>query len=105
MARTIKLYKLPEQPQLPGMREMEKKDVPRVFELITNYLKKFPLHPVFEQEELEHWVLPREGVVNAFVLEVDGVVTDVCSFYSLPSNILGHDKHELLKAAYSYWNV
>merc|ERR1712061_515496 len=34
-----------------------------------------------------------------------GEVSDVCSFYSLPSTILGNDKHNLLKAAYSYWNV
>lgn len=106
MARTIKLYKLPDHPQLPGMREMEEKDVQRVFELITGYLKKFPLHPEFEKDELAHWVLPREGVVYSFVRENPmGEVTDVCSFYSLPSSILGHEKYNLLKAAYSYWNV
>merc|ERR1712118_259212 len=55
MARTIKLYKVPDQPQLPGMRPMEKKDMRQVFELISGYLKKFPLHPEFEEEELAHW--------------------------------------------------
>lgn len=105
MARTLKLYKVPDQPQLPGMRKMTPKDLPRVFELVTNYLSKFPLHPEFKEAELGHWMLPREGVVYSYVREVDGKVTDVCSFYSLPSNILGHDKYNLLKAAYSYWNV
>jgi len=106
MARTIKLYKLPEHPQLAGMREMEEKDVQRVYELISSYLKKFPLHPEFDKDEIAHWILPREGVVYAFVRENQmGEVTDVCSFYSLPSSILGHDKYNLLKAAYSYWNV
>mmetsp|Transcript_4337 Transcript_4337/g.7622 ORF Transcript_4337/g.7622 Transcript_4337/m.7622 type:complete len:442 (+) Transcript_4337:114-1439(+) len=106
MARTIKLYKLPDNPQLPGMREMKKEDVPRVHELVSAYLKKFALHPDLSREEIEHWMLPREGVVYAFVRENEkGQVVDVCSFYSLPSSILGHDKHNILKAAYSYWNV
>merc|ERR1719158_2506251 len=78
MARTIKLYKVPDQPQLPGIRAMTPKDGKRVFELVSAYLKKFPLHPEF---------------------------AEVCSFYSLPSSILGHEKYTVLKAAYSYWNV
>merc|ERR1712151_1397545 len=106
MARTIKLYKVPDVPQLRGMREMESKDVPRVAELVTGYLKKFPLHPEFTSEELAHWMLPRENVVYSYVREdAAGEVSDVCSFYSLPSTILGNDKYTLLKAAYSYWNV
>jgi len=106
MARTIKLYKVPERPQLAGMRKMEERDVPRVTDLVTGYLKKFPLHPEFKADEIAHWMLPREDVVFAFVREnAQGEVSDVCSFYSLPSSILGHEKHTLLKAAYSYWNV
>jgi len=106
MARTIKLYKVPDCPQLPGMRQMQPKDVQRVYELISGYLKKFPLHPEFTVDEVAHWVLPRDGVVYAYVRENEaGEVTDVCSFYSLPSTILGNDKYNLLKAAYSYWNV
>jgi len=106
MARTIKLYKVPDKPQLSGMREMEPRDVPRVAELVIGYLKKFPLHPEFNAEEVGHWMLPRDGVIYSFVRDKgNGEVTDVCSFYSLPSTILGNDKYSLLKAAYSYWNV
>merc|ERR1711971_262709 len=106
MARTVKLYKVHEQPQLSGMRKMEPKDLKAVFELISTYLKKFLLHPEFAKEELGHWVLPREGVVYSYVRESSsGKVTDICSFYSLPSSILGSEKHDRLNAAYSYWNV
>merc|ERR1711904_467895 len=106
MARTIKLYKVPSQSQLMGMRQMTPEDLPRVWELVTSYLKRFHLHPELELDELGHWVLPREGVIYSYVRESEaGIVTDVCSFYSLPSSILGNDKHSLLKAAYSYWNV
>ncbi|CAE7938361.1 Nmt1 [Symbiodinium sp. KB8] len=106
MARTIKLYKVPESCQLSGMREMKKDDVPRVHGLVSNYLKKFQLHPELSPAEVEHWMLPRPGVVYCYVRENEkGEVTDVCSFYNLPSSILGHEKHTILKAAYSYWNV
>jgi len=106
MARTIKLYKVPDHPQLPGMREMQPEDMQRVFELISGYLKKFALHPEFTLDELSHWLLPREGVVYSFVRESSrGEVSDVCSFYSLPSTILGNEKYNVLRAAYSYWNV
>merc|ERR1712129_175939 len=51
-------------------------------------------------------MLPQEGVVYSYVREDEaGEVSDVCSFYSLPSSILGHEKHNLLRAAYSFWNV
>merc|ERR1711972_326695 len=111
MARTIKLYKVPDTPQLPGLREMEPRDVPRVHELVTGYLKQFALHPEFKEDEIVHWMLPRKGVIYSYVRECSSgpkgktQVTDVCSFYSLPSSILGNDKYTLLKAAYSYWNV
>ena len=63
--------------------------------------------PELNLEEFAHVLLPRAGVVNSYV-RVDyetGQVTDFCSFYHLPSSIIGHPKHSLLKAAYSYYNV
>ena len=32
-------------------------------------------------------------------------MTDFISFYSLPSTIIGNTKYQLLKAAYSFYNV
>lgn len=32
-------------------------------------------------------------------------VTDMCSFYHLPSTVIGHDRHRTLNAAYSFYNV
>lgn len=50
-------------------------------------------------------VLPRDKVVNSFVLKKKGVVTDFISFYHLPSTVIGNPKHDHLYAAYSYYNV
>merc|ERR1712032_679874 len=87
-------------------RPMVEKDIKPVYDLVVAYLKKFLLHPEFSQAELKHWIFPRDGVIYSYVREnAAGKVTDVCSFYSLPSSILGNDKYDRLNAAYSYWNV
>eukprot|EP00002_Diphylleia_rotans_P010549 TRINITY_DN2104_c0_g1_i1.p1 TRINITY_DN2104_c0_g1~~TRINITY_DN2104_c0_g1_i1.p1 ORF type:complete len:324 (-),score=76.76 TRINITY_DN2104_c0_g1_i1:612-1583(-) len=70
MARTIKLYKLPEEPQIPGIRALEKRHVQSAHALLTSYLKKFKLAPEFTVDEFGHWFLSRENVVNCYVVEV-----------------------------------
>lgn len=35
----------------------------------------------------------------------DGVITDFCSFYHLPSTVIGNPLHNKLNAIYSYYNV
>lgn len=106
MSRTIKLYKLPEEPQTVGIRPMEKKDIPQCQKLLMSYLKNFKLHQCYDKTEFEHWFLPREGVVNTYVVADPATqkITDMCSFYTLPSSIIGHEKYSTLKAAYSFYN-
>ncbi len=70
MARTLKLFKLPEEPLLPGLRPLEKRDVASACKLLSNYLKHFQLAPVMTEEEFEYWFLTREGVIYTYVLEV-----------------------------------
>ena len=50
-------------------------------------------------------LLPRDKVVECYVKETNGVVTDFCSFYHLPSTVFKCDKHNHLSAVYSYYNV
>jgi glycylpeptide N-tetradecanoyltransferase len=60
----------------------------------------------FSLDEVVHMFIPRLEVVQTFVLaNKDGLVTDFCSFYHLPSTIIGNDKHNRLSAVYSYYNV
>jgi glycylpeptide N-tetradecanoyltransferase len=61
---------------------------------------------MFEVEELAHMLLTREQVVNSFVRKDSaGKVTDLISFYHLPSTVMTNPKHKNLFAAYSYYNV
>merc|ERR1711865_1280873 len=106
MKRTKKLYEVATDTQIPGIRPMTEEDVPSACELLNKYLSKFELHPVFDHDEFRHWLFPREGVIQSFVVcNADGVVTDFLSFYALPSTIMNHPEHTSLNAAYPYYNV
>ncbi|KAK9815469.1 hypothetical protein WJX72_004194 [[Myrmecia] bisecta] len=106
MARTLKLYKLPTEPQTPGIRPLQKRDVPQVTRLLTQYLAGFAMAPLFTEEEVEHYLMPVTDVIDAYVVEgKDGVITDMLSYYTLPSTIIGDDKYNTLKAAFMYYTV
>jgi len=107
IARAMRLFSLPDKPYCRGIRACEKKDVPSAAKLLNSYLKQFQLKALFEDDEFEHWFLPREGIVNTYIIEDPSTheVTDLISFYTLPSTIIGNQTYKTLKAAYSYYNV
>ena len=74
--------------------------------LLSRWCVSFDLHIEFSPDEVAHWLLPRERVVDTFVVCDDsGIVTDLCSFYHLPSSIINHEKYKKLNAAYSFYNI
>ena len=115
MPRTQRLYALPEAPAISGLRPATPSDAPAVTRLLAAYLRLFKLAPSLGDEEVAHWLMPRPGVVDSYV--VDGgagtpchpvsrsTVTDFISFYHLPSTIIGHDTHRELRAVYAYYIV
>lgn len=106
MQRTIKLYKLPEQTKTPGFRKMTPADVPAAHKLLAKYLVKFELVPEFSEDEFRHWFTPVNGTVDSFVVESEnGDITDLVSYYTLPSTVMHHAVHKQVKAAYSFYNV
>ncbi|KAL3532646.1 hypothetical protein ACH5RR_006167 [Cinchona calisaya] len=107
MSRAIKLYKLPATTLTPGLRKMELRDVPAVTGLLRNYLSRFAVAPEFDENDVEHWLLPRENVVDSYLVEsqVTHEITDFFSFYTLPSSILHSQEYSILKAAYTFYYV
>uniref|UniRef100_A0A0K0G132 Glycylpeptide N-tetradecanoyltransferase n=1 Tax=Strongyloides venezuelensis TaxID=75913 RepID=A0A0K0G132_STRVS len=104
--RQMKLYKLPDKPKTANIKLMEEKHVPSAFKLLSEYLEKFDLAPVLTEAEFKHFLTPIENVVYCYVVEdKEGNVTDLCSFYNLPSTVVSHPKHKEIKAAYSFYNV
>lgn len=86
------------------LRPMVPADCSVVAELLTDFLSKFKVYPLFDEAEVVHWLLPRDKVVWAYVIEdKDGKPTDFVSFYSLPSTVIGNTKYPDLCAAYSYY--
>lgn len=39
------------------------------------------------------------------VLVAGGIITDLVSYYTLPSSVIGNDKYDSLKAAFMYYTV
>ncbi|XP_048754458.1 glycylpeptide N-tetradecanoyltransferase 2-like [Ostrea edulis] len=105
MQRTLKLYKLPDNTKTPGFRAFTPADVSDTFNLLRKFLDKFDLSPTFSMEEFRHWFIPRPGIVDTYIVERNGTITDFVSFYTLPSTVMHHPQHKLLKAAYSFYNV
>ena len=92
--RLRKLYKLPAETRTPGLRVMVESDCVEAHALLSDYLARFGLHVHFTLDEFKHCFLTREGVVYSYVVEQPDShrVTDLVSFYELPSTIMNHAK-------------
>lgn len=94
-----------------GWRPMEAKDIDAVLDLLGRYMKRMDLAQEFSRDEIEHWFLdrttsPTDRVVWAFVVEdSNGKITDMTSFYSLESSVLGEASkaHDKIYAAYCFY--
>ena len=53
--------------QIPGLRPIEKRDVPSACRLLNNYLRQFQLAPVLDQDDFEYIFLTRPGVIYTYV--------------------------------------
>jgi len=93
------------QPQTPGLRALREDDCRACCDKLNAYLLKFKIAPQLNMDEFKHWMLTQQGVVYSYVVEdpITKELTDMFSFYALPSSILGHDKHKALSAAYCYY--
>jgi glycylpeptide N-tetradecanoyltransferase len=100
-----KLYSLPEDTETPGFRAIHKKEIKKIYPQLKEYLSKFDVAMSFTKEEAVHYLSPRKNVIYSYVVEdpVTKEITDFISFYSLPSSVIGNDKHDKLNAAYSWY--
>lgn len=90
MGQIVKLAKIKAEPFLQGFREMQQQDLAQVTELLNNHLNEYKVHITFNQQEVAHFLIPQEGVVHTYVVDEkgDGNITDFCSFYALPSQVI-----------------
>eukprot|EP00826_Nyctotherus_ovalis_P060114 TRINITY_DN840_c0_g1_i4.p1 TRINITY_DN840_c0_g1~~TRINITY_DN840_c0_g1_i4.p1 ORF type:complete len:159 (-),score=40.73 TRINITY_DN840_c0_g1_i4:319-741(-) len=99
--KAIELTKVPESANIPGMREMTKEDVPQVRALLSEYLKKFTLHPIYTEEGIAHLLLPRKDIVYTYVIaDAEGRVTDFVSYHIVPYSVLKQEAECLVTVPY-----
>lgn len=108
-ARQITKNHLSPNTATPGLRAMQLKDVPAVQDLLERYLQRFDMAPVFDQGEVEHWLLHTdkvaEQVIWSYVVEDEKThkITDFFSFYCLESTVIGNQKYDNVRAAYMFY--
>lgn len=62
MARMTRYYKLAEEPVLPGLREMEKRDLKQVGRLLRAFLARMDMAPLMSNKDAEHFLYAGRGV-------------------------------------------
>jgi glycylpeptide N-tetradecanoyltransferase len=75
VAKQLARFALPKETVTEGLREMKTEDVPAVTKLLQDYLKKFDMAQEFTEEDVTHWILPKDQgtdsqVVWTYVVEV-----------------------------------
>ncbi|XP_060950480.1 glycylpeptide N-tetradecanoyltransferase 1-like [Limanda limanda] len=101
LQRALKFHRLPEVTKTKGLRPMTLKDVAGTHSLLKTNSSRFQLSSILSLQEVEHWLLPRENVIDTYVVEADdGTLTDVMSFYCSSFRVLNHPVHTDLRAAH-----
>ncbi|MBW0470867.1 hypothetical protein O181_010582 [Austropuccinia psidii MF-1] len=117
IARLKRMYECPHEPQLPGFREIEERDVNAVGSLLRRYMSRFDLFPIMTDDEVRHNFISGKGkgpIVNgrrseqvtwSFVVENPDshLITDFVSFYHLPSTAMKFTPHQTIDAAYLFY--
>ena len=59
----------------------------QVTKLLAGYLARFELAPEFSEDEVLHYLLPTEGVIDSYVVEAPGVC---CASLALSRRLIVH---------------
>ena len=94
MQRQIKILKLPDEVKTEGLRPLALADVEQASQLLNEYLVKYKLVPQMDAAEFAHWFLPRDNIINSYVVEKEGKITDLISFYTLPSTVMCNPNYD-----------
>ena len=105
LQRALKLYKLPEKPLTPGLRKFKPSDGKVVCDGLNQFLSKYDLYPNFNENDVIHWFTPQDGIIYSWVIQpiASEPITDMFSFYSIPSSVIRHPKHNKLYTAYLFY--
>lgn len=97
-----KLFKTLEAPTI-NIRKIEPKDFKVCCKLLNEYHQQFNVAILFDQERFDEHFAFRENIIETYVVENDGKVTDMLSYYFIPSKLSNETRHTELKKAYVYY--
>ncbi|GAA5938283.1 hypothetical protein JCM3775_002937 [Rhodotorula graminis] len=115
VARMVNHYRVPGETTIPGLRELEKRDLKQASRLMRAYSARFDVAPMLSNKDVEHAMWDgrgkevngkREGQVTwSYVVEDPEThrITDVFSFYHLPSTAIQASPPARVEAAYLYF--
>ena len=108
LARAVRLHRLPAEPATEGLSPMAAADVEGVAAVLARALARRALAPALSPADVAHALLPRPGVVHTYVARngPEGAVSDVTSFYTLPSTVVRQTGgHTTIVAAFQYYSA
>ncbi|KAG0486489.1 hypothetical protein HPP92_008584 [Vanilla planifolia] len=105
--RVKRSRKLPKETTTRGFRRMEPRDVEAVTVLLQEYLNKFLVAPKVDKRFVEHFVLPKEDLVQSYVVEnpATNVITDFCSFFVQKKLLRNYPLYSELKYAVLFYHA
>ncbi|KAG0484694.1 hypothetical protein HPP92_008586 [Vanilla planifolia] len=99
------LCKVPTETTIRGLRKMESHDVDKVTLLLQAHLKRFLFAPEVDRHFVEHFVAPKEGLVQTYVVEnpETKAITDFCSFFVQKKTLENNHQYSELKYAVLFY--
>jgi len=82
------------------LRDMTRKDIPRVTQMLQKHLRQFKLYIEIDKEYVEKWLLPRKDVMYSYISDT---TDQFLSFYSIP--YVHVESGNVVKQAYTFYNV
>lgn len=86
-----------------NIRKIETKDMEVCCKLLNQYHNKFKISILFSLEEFIHQFTFRENIIETYVVENNGQITDMLSFYFIPSKLNNKYKYTDITKAYIYY--
>lgn len=86
-----------------NIRKIETTDMEICCKLLNEYHNKFKISILFSLQEFIHQFTFRENIIETYVVENNGKITDMLSFYFIPSKLNKKYKYTDVTKAYIYY--
>ncbi len=96
--------KLPKKTSNKNFVKLNESHLDQAFDILNAYFQKYYIRPIFTKELFRHIFLDNEFVTCYVLLDENGCVVDMVSFYELPLRVINkNNKYEFIRAAYLYY--